>query len=62
MSEFVIRPAIETGCAVIDQAERIQLSERDSLSALELLENPPAPNAKLMAAAHALPKQTGGAV
>ena len=55
MSEFVIRPAIEAACAVFDQAERIQLSERDSLSVLALLENPHAPNANLIAAAHALP-------
>ena len=44
--------------AVIDQAERVVLSERDSLRILELLEQPPAPNARLMVAAHALPAQT----
>ncbi len=35
-----------------------QLSEGDSLRALNLLEKPPAPNAKLLAAARALPKRT----
>ena len=32
------------------------LSERDSLRVLNLLENPPAPNARLLAAARTLPK------
>ena len=36
---------------VIEEAEHVQLSERDSLRVLDLLENPPAPNAKLLAAA-----------
>jgi uncharacterized protein (DUF1778 family) len=35
---------------------RLQLSERDSLRILDLLENPPAPNGKLLAAARSLPK------
>jgi len=43
--------------AVIDQADHVQLSERDSLRVLDLLENPPAPNAKMLAAARALPKR-----
>ena len=42
----------------VDQAKRVSLAERDSLRALELLENPPAPSARLMAAALALPAQT----
>jgi uncharacterized protein (DUF1778 family) len=32
---------------VIENAERLALSERDSLRVLALLENPPAPNEKL---------------
>jgi len=55
LTEFVVRTAVDAARAVIDQAEHLQLSERDSLRVLELLENPPAPNAKLLAAAHALP-------
>ena len=55
LTDFVIRSAMEAARSVIDQAERLRLSERDSLLALDLLENPPAPNAKLMAAAKALP-------
>ncbi|HYW45654.1 MAG TPA: hypothetical protein VE959_22510 [Bryobacteraceae bacterium] len=37
------------------KAERVVLSERDSLRVLELLENLPAPAGRLMEAAHALP-------
>jgi len=40
---------------VIAQAEQVQLSERDSLRVLDLLENPPGPNPRLIAAAQALP-------
>ena len=43
---------------VVDQAQLVKLSERDSLRVLDLLENPPAPNARLMAAALALPAGT----
>ena len=55
LTDFVIRHAVEAARNLIDQAERVTLSERDSLRVLELLENPPAPNAKLMKAAYALP-------
>jgi len=34
-----------------------ELSHRDSLRVLDLLENPPKPNAKLVSAAKALPKR-----
>jgi uncharacterized protein (DUF1778 family) len=42
---------------VIEEAEHVRLSERDSLRVLDVLENPPAPNAKLLAAAEALPQR-----
>ena len=35
----------------------LELSERDSLRVLAMLENPPKPNAKLLAAAKSLPKR-----
>ena len=57
LTDFVIRHAVEAAKTLIDQAERFTLSERDSLRVLELLENPPAPNAKLMKAAYALPER-----
>ena len=43
---------------VIEEADRVQLTERDSPRALELLENPPEPNARLLAAAQALPERS----
>ena len=55
LTDFVLRTAVQAAREVVEQAERVQLSARDSLRVLELLENPPAPNAKLLAAALALP-------
>jgi uncharacterized protein (DUF1778 family) len=57
LTDFVLRHALLAAKAVIDEADRVRLSERDSLRVLDLLENPPAPNAKLLAAARALPKR-----
>lgn len=56
LTEFVIRTAVANAREVIEQNERLALSGRDSLHVLDLLENPPEPNEKLTAAAHALPK------
>ena len=56
LTDFVLQPALREAKAVIEEAERIALSERDSLMVLNLLENPPAPNAKLRAAIAAMPK------
>ncbi len=55
LTDFVIRHALRAAQAVIEDADHVQLSERDSLLVLDLLENPPAPNARLRAAAQALP-------
>jgi len=57
LTDFVIGTAVEAARSVIEQAERVRLSSRDSLRVLDLLENPPAPNARLIAAAEALPQQ-----
>ena len=54
LTDFVVQHALRAAKSVIDEAERVQLSERDSLRVLDLLENPPAPNAKLLAAAQGL--------
>ncbi len=43
--------------AVIQEAEHLELSGRDGLRVLAVLENPPKPNAKLLAAAKSLPKR-----
>ena len=58
LTDFVIHHAVRAAKAVIEQADHVQLSERDSLRVLDLLENPPAPNARLVAAARALPKRS----
>ena len=57
LTEFVTRTALREAEAVIEEAERIRLSERDSLLVLELLESPPPANAKLRAAIAAMPKK-----
>ena len=57
LTQFVIRHALRAAKAVIDEANRVQLSGRDSIRALDLLENPPSPNAKLRSAARALPRR-----
>ncbi len=55
LTTFIVQNAIRAARDIIDREERLALSRRDSLRVLELLENPPAPNAKLRAAARALP-------
>lgn len=57
LTDFVLRNAVQAAKDVIAQVEQVALSERDSLRVLDALENPPAPNAKLLAAAHNLPSQ-----
>ncbi|HEY7837326.1 MAG TPA: DUF1778 domain-containing protein [Terriglobales bacterium] len=56
LTGFVLRPALREAKTVIEEAERLTLAERDSLMVLNLLENPPAPNARLHAAIAAMPK------
>ena len=57
LTEFVIRNAVAVAHKVIDENKRLELTEKDSLRALDLLDNPPAPNDKLLAAAIAFPKR-----
>jgi uncharacterized protein (DUF1778 family) len=57
LTEFVRRHSLKAALEVIEESERLLLSGRDSLRVLELLENPPAPNTNLLAAAKALPKR-----
>jgi uncharacterized protein (DUF1778 family) len=56
LTDFIFQIAMREAKTVIEEAERIRLSERDSLLVLDLLENPPAPNAKLRRAIAAMPK------
>ena len=48
---FILRSALPVARDVLDRAERIVLSERDSVRVLDLLENPPEPTPALLAAA-----------
>lgn len=56
LTNFVTQSALREADAVIEAAEAIKVSERDYMRILDLLENPPKPNAKLRAAVAALPK------
>ena len=58
LTDFVVKNALRAAKSVIADAEHVKLSERDSLRVLDLLEHPPTPNAKLLAAARALPHRT----
>src|SRR3954469_10959090 len=58
MTDFILRAALREARSVIDEHERVKLSRRDSLVVLSLLENPPAPNAKLRKAARAMPERS----
>lgn len=55
LTSFVTQTALREAEAVIAAAEVVTVSGRDFTRILELLENPPRPNAKLRAAIAALP-------
>jgi uncharacterized protein (DUF1778 family) len=57
LTTFVLQNVLAAARSVIAQEERLRLSEQDSLRVLDLLENPPDPNDRLLAAARALPKE-----
>lgn len=51
ITSFIMRNVLPAARDVVDRAERIVLSERDSARVLRLLENPPKPTPALLAAA-----------
>ena len=51
VTSFIMRNVLPAARAVVNRAERIVLSERDTARVLKLLENPPKPTPALMAAA-----------
>jgi uncharacterized protein (DUF1778 family) len=51
LTSFILRTVLPAAREVVDRAERIVLSERDSARVLALLENPPRPTRALLAAA-----------
>ena len=54
LTDFVLRHSLRAAKSVIEAAEHVRLTGRDSLRVLHLLEHPPAPNSKLRAAARAI--------
>lgn len=53
LTSFVMRAALPAAESIVQHAERISLSERDTKRVLDLLENPPKPTEKLKRAARA---------
>jgi uncharacterized protein (DUF1778 family) len=51
VTSFIMRNVLPTARDVVDRAERIVLSDRDTERVLKLLENPPKPTPALLAAA-----------
>lgn len=51
LTSFILRTVLPAAREVVDRAERVVLSERDSARVLALLENPPRPTRVLLAAA-----------
>jgi uncharacterized protein (DUF1778 family) len=51
VTSFIMRNVLPAAREVVDRAERIVLSERDTERVLALLENPPKPTPALLAAA-----------
>ena len=60
VGQFMLQAALNKAYEVIDRERVIRLSKRDSERLLELLDNPPPPNAKLQRALDAHRKLTGG--
>ncbi len=58
LTTFILRTALREAQSVLKEHERIKLSRRDSRRVLELLENPPCPNAKLRKAARAIGRRS----
>jgi len=58
LTGFVLTTAMREARAAIEAAETERLSARDSQAVLDLLENPPEPNERLMAAAFAMPDKS----
>jgi uncharacterized protein (DUF1778 family) len=51
VTSFIMRSVLPAAREVVDRAERIVLSKRDTERVLQLLENPPRPTPALLAAA-----------
>ncbi len=49
LKDFLLRNSLSAAEVVIERAERVALSERDTRKVLDLLDNPPAPNERMVA-------------
>jgi len=49
LKDFLLRNALSAADAVIERAERIELSERDTMKILDLLDNPGEANPRMVA-------------
>ncbi len=58
MTTFIRGAALREARSVVEEHERLKLTRRDSRLVMELLERPPAANAKLRKAARAMPAKT----
>ena len=54
LTGFILNSALPKAEEVIRDAEQVQLSKRDSVHVLNLLENPPSPTERLIRAAKAV--------
>ena len=54
LKDFMLRNALIAAEAVIEKAERISMDEEQTRFILDLLDNPPKPNHRLLSAARAL--------
>lgn len=54
LKDFMLRNALIAAEAVIEKSERLALDEEQTRFMMDLLDNPPEPNARLLAAARAV--------
>jgi len=50
LNQFIVQSALDRACKILDREETLRLSERDAITFLNALENPPIPSDKLIAA------------
>lgn len=60
VNQFMVQAAVEKAEAVLERERVIVLSKRDAKRLLELIENPPPPNARLKRALENHRRLTGG--
>lgn len=54
LTDFVVSNVLPVAQKIVDDAEQVYLTKRDTQMIMDLLDNPPVPNEKLLAAAFAL--------